>query len=205
MLDEALARLRQTQVLIGSSLWCSTSAATPHWLQRDLPRAAGCFTESITVAQTIQQTRAILGAVHGLAGVALALGQAERAARLLGAVEAAREALGMGRITQKHHGERITADTRAALEAADFAEAWSAGRVLTLEEAVARGARDRGRGRDRGEGLTSPKGVSGARVNPLWNRAIERTSDNSQEMIERKRFTDERGAHSHPVRMARAH
>jgi hypothetical protein len=89
------------------------------------------------MARTIEQTRAILGAVHGLAGVALALGQAERAARLLGAVEAAREALGMGRITQKHHGERITADTRAALEAADFERARSAGRMLTLEEAVA--------------------------------------------------------------------
>jgi hypothetical protein len=105
--------------------------------QRDLPRAAGCFTESITVARTIQQTRTILGAVAGLAEVALARGQTERAARLLGAVEAARETLGMGRIVQKHHGERITADTRAALEAADFERAWSGGRVLTVEEAVA--------------------------------------------------------------------
>jgi hypothetical protein len=43
----------------------------------------------------------------------------------------------MGRITQKHHGERITADTRAALEAADFERTWSAGQALSLEEAVA--------------------------------------------------------------------
>ena len=136
MLDEALARLRQTGAdwLILLVLNQRGHAALA---QRDLPRAASCFAESITVAQTIEQTRATLGAVHGLAGVALALGQAERAARLLGAVGAAREALGMGRITQKHHGERITADTRAALEAADFEEAWSAGRVLTLQEAVA--------------------------------------------------------------------
>jgi lantibiotic modifying enzyme len=105
--------------------------------QADLPRAAGCFRESITVAQTIQQTRATLGAVHGLAGVALALGQAERAARLLGAVGAARESLGMGRITQKHHGERITADTQATLEPVAFARAWSAGRAMSLQEAVA--------------------------------------------------------------------
>jgi predicted ATPase/class 3 adenylate cyclase len=136
MLDEALARLRQTGAdwLILLVLNQRGHAALA---QRDLPRAASCFAESITVAQTIEQTRATLGAVHGLAGVALALGQAERAARLLGAVGAARDALGMGRITQKHHGERITSDTRAALEAADFEEAWSAGRVLTLQEAVA--------------------------------------------------------------------
>jgi hypothetical protein len=74
--------------------------------------------------------------VHGLAGVALALGQAGQAARLLGAVEAARETLGTAQISQKHHGERITAATRAALTAADFAGAWSSGRLLTLEEAV---------------------------------------------------------------------
>jgi non-specific serine/threonine protein kinase len=136
MLDEALTRLRQNGAdwLILLVLNQRGHAALA---QGDLPLAAGCFRESITVAQTIQQTRATLGAVHGLAGVALALGQAERAARLLGAVGAARESLGMGRITQKHHGERITADTRAALEAADFERTWSAGQALSLEEAVA--------------------------------------------------------------------
>jgi predicted ATPase/class 3 adenylate cyclase len=136
MLDEALTRLRQTGAdwLILLVLNQRGHAALA---QADLPRAAGCFRESITVAQTIQQTRATLGAVHGLAGVALALGQAERAARLLGAVGAARESLGMGRITQKHHGERITADTQAALEPVAFARAWSAGRAMSLQEAVA--------------------------------------------------------------------
>jgi non-specific serine/threonine protein kinase len=135
MLDEALARLRQlrTDWLITLVLNQRGHAALA---ERNPPRATDYFTESITVARVSQQTRAILGAVHGLAGVALALGRAEQAARLLGAVEAARETLGMGRISQKHHGERITADTRAALKAADFAEAWSAGRALTLEEAV---------------------------------------------------------------------
>src|SRR5215203_335697 len=136
MLDEALARLRQTGAdwLILLVLNQRGHAALA---EGDLPHAAGCFTESITEARSTQQTRTILGAVHGLAGVALALGQAERAARLLGAVGAAREALGMGQITQKHHGERITANTRAALDVADFEAAWSAGRMLTLEEAVA--------------------------------------------------------------------
>jgi predicted ATPase/class 3 adenylate cyclase len=136
MLDEALTRLRQTGAdwLILLVLNQRGHAALA---ERDLPRAAGCFRESITVAQTIQQTRATLGAVHGLAGVALALGQAERAAGLLGAVGAVRESLGMGRITQKHHGERITVDTRAALEDVDFERAWSVGQALSLEEAVA--------------------------------------------------------------------
>jgi predicted ATPase/class 3 adenylate cyclase len=136
MLDEALARLRQLR-----SDWLITLVLNQRGhaalAEGDHPHAASCFTETITLARASQQTRAIRGAVHGLAGVALALGQAERAARLLGAVEAAREALGMGQISQKHHGERIAADTRAALKAADFAEAWAAGRVLTMDDAVA--------------------------------------------------------------------
>jgi predicted ATPase/class 3 adenylate cyclase len=135
MLDEALARLRQLR-----SDWLITLVLNQRGhaalAERDNSRATGCFVESITVARAHQQTRAILGAVHGLAGVALALDRAERSARLLGAVEAARESMGMGQISQKHHGERITAATRAALTSAALAEAWSAGRVLTLEEAV---------------------------------------------------------------------
>jgi predicted ATPase/class 3 adenylate cyclase len=135
MLDDALARLRQL-----SSDWLITLVLNQRGhaalAEGDHPHAAGCFTESITVARASQQTRAIRGAVHGLAGVALALGQPERAARWLGAVEAARESLGMGQISQKHHGARLTAATRAAMNAAAFAAAWSAGRLLTLEAAV---------------------------------------------------------------------
>jgi predicted ATPase/class 3 adenylate cyclase len=135
MLDEALARLRQLR-----SGWLITLVLNQRGhaalAEGNHAHAAGCFTESITVARASQQTRAIRGAVHGLAGVALALGQPGQAARLLGAVEAARETLGTAQISQKHHGERITAATRAALTAADFAGAWSAGRLLTLEEAV---------------------------------------------------------------------
>ena len=136
MLDEALAHLRHLR-----SDWLITLVLNQRGhaalAEGDHRRAANCFTESITVARANQQTRAILGAVHGLAGVALALGQAEQAARLLGAVEAARETFGMGRISQKHHGERITAATHASLKAANFEAAWSVGRLLTFEEAVA--------------------------------------------------------------------
>ena len=35
------------------------------------------------------------------------------------------------------HAERITADTRAALEPAAFERAWETGRLLPLDEAVA--------------------------------------------------------------------
>jgi len=73
----------------------------------------------------------------GLAAVTLALGHAAQAARLLGAIEAARDAVGIKRVDNWHHAERITAETRAALEPAAFERAWETGRLVPLEEAVA--------------------------------------------------------------------
>ena len=72
----------------------------------------------------------------GLAAVTLALGHAAQAARLLGAIEAARDAVGIKRVDNWLQAERIMAETRAALEPAAFERAWSAGRALPLEVAM---------------------------------------------------------------------
>jgi DNA-binding CsgD family transcriptional regulator len=98
--------------------------------------AAGLLTEAIVSAKGLLHAEALLGAMVGIAGVALTRGQAAQAARLLGAIEAARDEVGMRRASNWLHAERITTDTRAALGAKAFAEAWSLGRLLTLEEAV---------------------------------------------------------------------
>jgi predicted ATPase/class 3 adenylate cyclase len=136
MLDEALGRLRQL-----SSEWfvVLVIALRGHAALRqgDLPGAAHRFTESIEVARAVQHTRTLLSAVTGLAGVALAIGNAERAAQLLGAVEAARESLGFAQIAHVLHAERITVDTRAALDPVAYERALEAGRKVQLEEAVA--------------------------------------------------------------------
>jgi hypothetical protein len=66
----------------------------------------------------------------------LARGQAARAARLLGAMDAARATVGMRRWDNWLHAERITADVRAAMQIAAFEEAWSAGRALPREETI---------------------------------------------------------------------
>ena len=67
----------------------------------------------------------------------LALGHAAQAARLLGAIEAARDAVGIKRVDNWLQAERIMAETRAALEPAAFERAWETGRLVLLEEAVA--------------------------------------------------------------------
>ena len=85
--------------------------------QRDLPRATRLFAEALDSSRDLLNLPSLLSAKVGLAGVALARGQAERAARLLGANEAARDAMGIKRVTNWLHAERITADVRAALVA----------------------------------------------------------------------------------------
>jgi hypothetical protein len=136
MLDEALATLRHgsSDVNLAMALGHRGHAALR---QEDLAVAAGSFRESIAVAQTAGYARAILGAVAGLAGVALAVGQPERAARLLGATEVAQKVIGSGRIAHALHAERIVSATRAALGELVFGQIFTASRALTLEEAIA--------------------------------------------------------------------
>jgi predicted ATPase/DNA-binding XRE family transcriptional regulator len=135
MLDEALTRLRQ---------------GDPHWWivlviilrghaalrQGDLSLAASLFAEGITDARGLHHTPALLGAMAGLAGVALGRGQAERAAWLLGAVEAARESVGIKHIRSWLHANLIMADARAALAAEAFERAWLIGGAVPVEEAI---------------------------------------------------------------------
>jgi predicted ATPase len=135
MLEDALARFPQSDppwiavIVINLRGYAALR-------QHDLRLATRMFAEAITVSRGLQHAHSLLGALAGLAGVALARGQAERAARLLGAMDAARATVGMRRWDNWLHAERITADVRAAMRIAAFEEAWSAGRALPLEEAI---------------------------------------------------------------------
>lgn len=136
MLDEALIHLRQE-----SSEWFIVSVIAERGqaalLQGDLPGAARWFTETMELARSIQHMRTLLSAVIGLAGIALALGQAERAARLLGSVEAAQDDLGLEQISLAHYAKRMAAETRDALAAPAFARARAVGRLMPLHDALA--------------------------------------------------------------------
>ena len=67
-----------------------------------------------------------------------AAGQGERAARLLGAASALREALGAPQPAQdKADVEQAVVDARAALGEAAWAAAFAAGQAMMLQEAIA--------------------------------------------------------------------
>jgi predicted ATPase/transcriptional regulator with XRE-family HTH domain len=136
LLDEAVEINRSVGSPFGGVAGLGERAHTA-LTQGDPVLAAHLFAETIAIAQRIGVERIVLGAVAGLAGVALALGQPRRAVRLLGAVEAARETSGAGRIGDAWHAERILAAARTALPEPAFAAAWEEGRSLPFTEAIA--------------------------------------------------------------------
>lgn len=106
-------------------------------MQGDQGQAARLFAECIAVTAETGSERLLLGAVAGLAGVALALGQPVRAARMLSAVEAAGKTSGVGRLGYAAHTTRILAEAQASLPEPVFVAAWEEGRQLPLADAVA--------------------------------------------------------------------
>jgi non-specific serine/threonine protein kinase len=104
--------------------------------QGDLALARRLFIASIAAADEAGDQRAVMGAVVGLAGVAAASGQSERAVRLLGAMAAAQDALGVARIMHHLHADRILAATRGRLGEPQFAAAWEEGRAVPFANAV---------------------------------------------------------------------
>jgi predicted ATPase/DNA-binding SARP family transcriptional activator len=106
----------------------------------DLRRAKTLFGESLALFQKLEHTRGITLCLAGLAGVASSVGQAERAAKLLGMAGAALEAsnvpLPLGPADQAAY-DRYLAAVRAQLDPQAFAAAWEVGRRMTLSQAVA--------------------------------------------------------------------
>src|SRR5215218_8208347 len=136
LLDEALAIHRRI-AFPNSFATALGERAHAARMQGDQVLAARLFAESISVGQEIGSERVLLGAIAGLAGVALALGQPERAARLLSAVEAIRATKGLGRIAHAAHAARILAKARTSLAESVFVAAWDKGRALQFTDALA--------------------------------------------------------------------
>jgi hypothetical protein len=79
----------------------------------------------------------IVESVEGLAELAMAQGQLERAVRLVGTATALRDALGTPMPPNgRAQYERDLAAMRAALGEETFTAAWAAGSAMTLEDAV---------------------------------------------------------------------
>jgi predicted ATPase len=106
--------------------------------QGDDARAGAYLAESLTRLRELDDRWLVVHALEICAGLAVARGAGQRAARLFGADEALRETLGLGilRIWSDHYHRGVAA-ARALLGDAAFAAAWAEGRAMTLEQAIA--------------------------------------------------------------------
>jgi non-specific serine/threonine protein kinase len=106
-------------------------------LQGDLDRARGLYRDSLALFGETKDKWVTTECIEGLALIATAQGHFERAARLFGADEAARETFGIT-MERAAHGdyERLRATTREGLGDASFATTLAEGRAMTLEQAI---------------------------------------------------------------------
>ena len=107
--------------------------------QGDGARAAVLYRESLALAVEVGSKTTAADCLEGLAGVALAQAQPDSAARLRGAAEAMRAAMGLPPSSRNHprpdHEDRPPT-ARSQVDEAAWEAAWSEGRAMTLEQAV---------------------------------------------------------------------
>jgi predicted ATPase/class 3 adenylate cyclase len=106
--------------------------------QGDFAPARAHLWESLAHQRDSGFQRFIPNTLISLAGLEAALGQAERAARLFGAADVLREAMGVRlSVSEREAYERDIAVARSALGEGPFAAAWAEGQAMTLRQAVA--------------------------------------------------------------------
>jgi DNA-binding NarL/FixJ family response regulator len=105
----------------------------------DHVRALNLYREALDLGREHPDNHVVIDLIQALGIVAVAIGQAERGARLLGANEALRERIGLRyRLAENQVAlEQALAAARAALGEPAFVAAWSAGGMLQPRQAVA--------------------------------------------------------------------
>jgi predicted ATPase/class 3 adenylate cyclase len=102
----------------------------------NIANARELFNESLAIFRELGQKRNIALSLVGLAGIVGQEGQAEQAARMLGAAERLLNDIGaVLEPVDRAEYDRGVAGVRAQLDPAAFAAAWEAGRAIALEQA----------------------------------------------------------------------
>jgi non-specific serine/threonine protein kinase len=106
--------------------------------QGEYSRAVALLAESLRLGRDIGARDLVAEGLESLAWVAAARGQPQRAAQMGGAAQALREVLGVPLPAEQRAGhDQAVQAMRAALGEEGFAAAWTAGRALPLEDAIA--------------------------------------------------------------------
>jgi predicted ATPase len=141
-LEAATTGFRQARQQIGLC-WVLHQLGYVRHLQGDDRAASTLLREALTLQRQQQLTLLSIQSLECCAWIAADLHQPQRAARLFGAAEAARERIGAPLpLGDKPMYDRHLARARADLDGLAFDAAWAEGRAMTLDEAVAYALRD---------------------------------------------------------------
>ena len=149
----AMARLRgdyaKAASLCEESLGMFRTLGGPRWiayalrltahavrLQGNLHSSAGLYREGLELLRSTSDKWVATECIEGLAIIAGMEGELEKAARLFGAAEAARETFGITTPRPERGNLRDVAAVRAGAEDGTFAVASAEGRAMTLERAI---------------------------------------------------------------------
>lgn len=135
-LEEGLANNRE----VGSKRGIASSLnylGDLWYRQGDYEQASLRYRESLAIKRGIHDNISIPAGLVGLGAIAVAIGQVERAARLLGSAANLWEALSMAPETYTRRLYKISVASAQALSGEGaFEQAWSEGRAMSLYEAV---------------------------------------------------------------------
>jgi non-specific serine/threonine protein kinase len=133
--EEALGEFRAAGDTYGAGFVLGNLAKVAR-ARGDYDGANALLIESLGFRWEYEDKLGMAVCLRGLATVAVLTERYERAARLFGAADALREAIGAS--IPRHHAryDRAVASVRTGLGETAFAEAWAAGRALQLAEAV---------------------------------------------------------------------
>ncbi len=137
--EEAFALTRRSGDRLGANIALHILAQAA-WALGEHERTARYFREALVLASEAADKTSSAYCMQGLAAVAGARGQPRRAARLLGAVEALVEAAGIPiYVATADHDlhQRVADAARELLDDRAWMAAWSEGREMSLERAVA--------------------------------------------------------------------
>jgi hypothetical protein len=121
----------------GCLVWALHAWGFVTWQQGDVNTGRALLEESMAIFREMGHRSGLARSLERLGGLALALRQNERAARLYGAATSLREAIGspLGPLGQAEL-DRDLAAVRASLGEPLFARVWAEGYGLTLEQAI---------------------------------------------------------------------
>jgi non-specific serine/threonine protein kinase len=135
--EEAAALLRERGYKGGSLELALDNLGWAALMQGDHERARTSYEECLILCKELGNKWIASQSLEGMACISAAEGTSERAARLFGAAEALREAVGYQQVPKEDAWrEPYLAAARSQLDEASWEEAWAEGRAMSMEQAI---------------------------------------------------------------------